>query len=285
MSTSLVPGLSFGPNLSSLPPAGQLLLITDHLASPADFILHRALALQLKNTASHPQHVILLSIASDFTHWSAIAAKSNINLNQHLKARSLTYIDGLSLSAYRSTPLIDSEKDGYVRCSPLFSTGSQEPSLRGLYDIIAQSLLHVSDESLTSKLLILDDITILELIGVPSITVTRFIRALRALCRRHSTGLIVRAHVSPSSDADSRMPFDSDILRTLIDVCHAHVEVRPLASGRSGAVSGEIAVHTGDDMMNEGRDEVGMGRKRSVHYRLNDGGAVFFQKGMGTSVL
>ncbi|KAF8505064.1 hypothetical protein JB92DRAFT_2793957 [Gautieria morchelliformis] len=290
MSVSLVPGLSFGPNLLPLPPPGQFLFITDQLASPADFILHRALALQLKpvNPNSHRPRVILVSVVSDFAHWCAIATKSNVNLKQHLTAGSLTYIDGLSLSAYQSPESPDThsvDEDGYVRCRPLFATGNGEPSLVGLYDIIARSLRYNSDDTVSQKMVIMDDITLLELIGVPSITITRFIRALRALCRRHTSALVIRAHCSPSPSAVLGMPFDSDLLRALVDVCHVHIEVRPLASGRSGAVSGEIAVHTGCLALSGVEGEAGMGRKGSIQYRLNDGGVVYFQKGMGAGVL
>jgi Elongation complex protein 6 len=291
MSASLVPGLSFGPNLLPLPPPGQFLLITDHLASPADFILHRALALQLKpvNSNSHRPRVILVSVASDFAHWCAIASKSNINLKQHMTAGSLTYIDGLSLSVYQSPKLPDShnvDKDGYLRCPPLFAAGNGESSLKALYDIIARLLRYNSDDTISQNMMIImDDITLLELIGVPSITITRFIRAARALCCRHTSALVIRAHCSPSPSAELGMPFDSDLLRVLVDVCHAHIEVRPLASGRSGAVSGEIAVQTGGLTLNGPEGEAGMGRKGSIQYRLNDGGVVYFQKGMGAGVL
>ena len=288
MATSLIPGLSFSHNLSCLPLGGQLLLITDHLASPADFILHRALALQLKQvqpTTHHPR-VILVSIASDFAHWCAIAAKSNVNLGYHLKTGSLTYIDGLSLSAYPSPELNatgDADDIGYVRCHPLFENGTREPSLKELYDVVAQSLQGNSDEAI-SQMVIMDDITLLELIGVPSIVIARFVRAAYALCRQHAAGLVIRAHVSSSSNADFGIPFDSDLLRVLVDVCHMHIEVRPLASGRSGAVSGEIAAHGRNLALIEG-GQARTGRKASVQYRLNDGGVAFFQKGMGAGVI
>ena len=290
MSTSLLPGLSFGHDLSSLPLAGQLLLITDHIASPADFILHRTLALQLKpvHSSSHHPRAILMSIASDFSHWCAIAAKSNVNLRQHLKTGSLTYIDGLSLSAYPSSKLTatsDADEVGYVRCPPLFGSENREPSLKGLYDVVAQSLRGSSDEDVSQKTVIMDDITFLELIGIPSIAITRFVRAVHVLCRRHTAGLVIRAHASPALNADSGIPFDSDLSRLLIDICHVLIEVRPLASGRSGAVSGELAVHAGVGSFTERGGKARTGRKGGVQYRLNDGGAVFFQKGMGAGVL
>lgn len=279
MTATLVPGLC------GLPPKGHLLLITDELSSPADFILHRALALYLKHPHNPAHHVLLVSFVSEFAHWQAIASKSNLNLVQNLSAGSLTYIDALSISAYPSTAHDPhTSQPGYITCPPLFTT--KPPSLKILYNLIAQSISH----SRTTELLIFDDISLLELIGIPPTSLSQFIRALRALCHRHNIPLLLRAHITPSSSPS--FPFDSPLLKTLLTTTHTHIEVRPLASGRSGAVSGEIALHIGpeglacpfppsDDIANN----AGMGRKASVQYRLNDGGAVFFQKGMGAGVL
>jgi hypothetical protein len=52
----------------------QLLLITDELPSPADFLLHRILASQLRENA--PGKAIILSVSEDLARWKAIAAKS-----------------------------------------------------------------------------------------------------------------------------------------------------------------------------------------------------------------
>ena len=52
----------------------QFVLITDELAAPADFLLHRCLHSWLKDGASHK--CILFSILGDFSRWKAIASKS-----------------------------------------------------------------------------------------------------------------------------------------------------------------------------------------------------------------
>jgi hypothetical protein len=280
MCTSIVPDLAFHPDHSSLPPPGQLLLITDHLASPADFILHRALSIYLKELKDG--RTILVSLAWEFAHWRAIAAKSNVNLPQHLASESLVFIDGLSLSEYHMPSSVPESRDN-VTCPPLLIDG--DPCLRKLYQLIAQSLREAPLKDLhdlpSRRTVIIDDITVLELVGVPTIALIRFIRALRALCLSQSASLIIRAHSSVSSEPG--ISLDSELLRCLLDSCHAHIEVRPLASGRSGAVSGEIAVHKGG--LSLGDELVTAGRSAAMQYRLSDGGAVFFQKGMGAGVL
>lgn len=70
----ILPTLVFGSNRSHLPTAGHVLLVTDQLASPADFILHRTLAVALKTTTS--SRCIVVSTMQNYFHWKAIAARS-----------------------------------------------------------------------------------------------------------------------------------------------------------------------------------------------------------------
>jgi hypothetical protein len=47
--------------------------------------------------------------------------------------------------------------------------------------------------------------------------------------------LVVRHHIVTPPEPDS-------LLQHLLQLCTYHIEVRPLASGRSGAVSGEVCI-------------------------------------------
>jgi hypothetical protein len=57
-----------------LPCLGQLLLITDELAAPAESFLHRRLGAHLKDTKN--SKCVILSVSEGLTRWKAIAAKS-----------------------------------------------------------------------------------------------------------------------------------------------------------------------------------------------------------------
>ncbi|KAF8509591.1 hypothetical protein BU17DRAFT_56027 [Hysterangium stoloniferum] len=301
-----------------------MLLITDHLAASAEFVLHRALHLGLRpwtpaarradGADEHPRRqqpqgrgaaVVLVSLARGLAHWRAIAARSGVSLARHLEAGSLAFVDGLAISAYAGQGggggggEVGGEA-GCTRCPPLFSRdgGDAAPTLRGLYDVIQRALPPVGGSSAAetepprpAPVVIIDDITLLSSIGVADAAVARFIRALRALCRRRAAGLIIRAHAAAAARQHAEaMPFGSDVLRALIECSHRHVEVRPLASGRSGAISGEVAVHRGGLGIGSGGDDDDgaggkMGRGTAVHYRLDGSGAVFFQKGMSAGIL
>ncbi len=50
---------------------------------------------------------------------------------------------------------------------------------------------------------------------------------------QHNASLVVRHHLVTDDGID-------DLLCELMQLCVYHVEVRPLSSGRSGAVSGQV---------------------------------------------
>lgn len=55
-------------------PDGVILLITDQLAAPADFVLHRTLAIHLRERRKPCS--LILSVSEGFGRWKALAAKS-----------------------------------------------------------------------------------------------------------------------------------------------------------------------------------------------------------------
>jgi hypothetical protein len=58
-------------------PSGVLLLVTDQLSSPADFLLHGSLIDHLKRAKSdNPNKTVVLSVSEDLTRWKSIVAKS-----------------------------------------------------------------------------------------------------------------------------------------------------------------------------------------------------------------
>ncbi|KAJ3517047.1 hypothetical protein NLJ89_g747 [Agrocybe chaxingu] len=192
-------------------PDDIILLLSDELAAPADFILHRTLAAHLKaglvSGRVKPKSVIL-SVSEGLSRWKTLAMKSNINLQTHLDAGTLEFIELLSCAE-----------------------PSAEANLRGVFDRV-RTALENSRPSQQLPLIILDDVSVLEWIGFSPTSVQRFIRALRSLALKANATLVLRHHVVTPNEPD-------ELLRHLLQICTYHLEVRPLASGRSGAVSGE----------------------------------------------
>lgn len=64
----------FESSIPQLPLRGEILLVTDELNSPADFLLYRGLASHLKSAKSTKS--IVLSVSGGLSKWKAILAKS-----------------------------------------------------------------------------------------------------------------------------------------------------------------------------------------------------------------
>ncbi|TFK37565.1 hypothetical protein BDQ12DRAFT_607492 [Crucibulum laeve] len=233
-------------------PEGIVLLITDELNSPADFLLHRSFAEHVKSAKGAKN--IVLSVSDSIARWKSIALKSNLNLAQYLASGSLEFVD---VSSHIQVP-----------------TGrSDQPNLHSLFNII-QPLLEKSDHGLA--LVILDDISTLEWIGFSLLDITRFTRALRAACLQIGATLIIRHHIVTPGEPD-------DMFRYLLQICTYRLEVQPLSSGRSGTVSGEIALHSGPGTIVDGQKLIP--RSLALQYKLTDNGPTFFEKGTSSGVL
>jgi hypothetical protein len=86
----------------------------------------------------------------------------------------------------------------------------------------------------------------------------------------------VRYHVAATDDLDS-------VLRILLQLSAYHIEVLPLSSGKSGSVSGEIALHAGVAL--PGTPLRVIPRSHALQYRLGDYHATYFERGTGHAVL
>ena len=89
---SLLPGVAFRSHQEErndpLPTGGALILATDHIDAPADFLLIRAATVVLKPSKTHNTAVIKRCIFMTFTkeesHWRAILGKS-VSHKDHLQ--------------------------------------------------------------------------------------------------------------------------------------------------------------------------------------------------------
>ncbi|KAJ7072835.1 hypothetical protein C8F01DRAFT_262424 [Mycena amicta] len=237
-------------------PPGVLLLVTDQLSSPADFVLHRGLIDHLKSNKQ--KRAIVLSDSPEFARWKAIAAKSNLQLDPLVEAGSFTFIDILE------------------RVKPPDNITDSEPRLLPILELVASTI----SESENDTLVIVDDLATLDWLGFSVLDITRFCRALYAACRKANATLLLRQHVLTPTPAE---PILDDLFRALRQLCTYHLEVLPLASGRSGTVSGQVALHAGP-AVSQTKVKL-LPRGAALQYRLTDGGATFFERGTGAGVL
>ncbi|TFY55918.1 hypothetical protein EVG20_g9141 [Dentipellis fragilis] len=234
------------------PAPGKPTLITDQLAAPADFVLHNILGSHLKGKKD--TSAVILSVSEPLARWKTVASRSNLDLTKKTTDGALTFIDVAK------------------------ETAIAEPTQTYLHSLFGRIRLQI-EESPSSKslLLILDDVTTLEWIGFPTLVLARFLRSLIALCTKFGVTLLVRHHTPIPDEPD-------DLFRILVQLCHYQVEVMPLSSGRSGAVSGELALHACPSAVPFASVRP-IPRTHALQYRLTDSGAVFFQRGTGQVVL
>ncbi|KAN0130283.1 Uncharacterized protein family UPF0405 [Lactarius tabidus] len=227
-------------------------VITDQLASPADFLLHQLLSEYMKS--SPDAKCIIVSTTQDLAKWKAISSRSGLNLTEKLEQGSIVFIDV-------PTQLPDlSLSDG--------------ASLLPLFNLIQNSVERQDDTENT--LVIFDELATFEWIGHSALDISRFARALVAYCAKSAVSLVVRYHIAAMDDLDS-------VLRMLLQLSAYHIEVLPLSSGKSGSVSGEIALHAGVALSGTPRRVIP--RSHALQYRLGDYHATYFERGTGHAVL
>ncbi|KAI0798692.1 hypothetical protein BC629DRAFT_1285418 [Irpex lacteus] len=241
-------------SLPQIPARGDVLLITDELSSPADFILHANLAAHLKD-ASETTRCIVLSVSESLSRWKALAAKATLNIPNLIAKQLLVFVD-IEIEIEESDP-------------------ASHPSLRRVFDRLV-ALLHDESHLFAHTLVIVDDLSTLEWIGFSIQDVSHFVRALSAACHKSNASLIIRHHIITPGSPD-------DLLRLLLQISTYRIDVFPLSTGRSGSVSGQIALYPGP-----GRTGMGMKaipRSKAVLYRLTDTSSMFFERGTGAAVL
>ncbi|KAJ3912179.1 hypothetical protein F5877DRAFT_54418, partial [Lentinula edodes] len=153
-------------------------------------------------------------------------------------------------------------------------------------------------------IIILDDITTLHWTSLASpLELGRFCRALRGLCVKNDAVLVIRHHVlSPAiftpttftpttftptftltpgdSPREDKEPSGDLLFRSLHALCTYHMDIQPLSSGRSGVVSGQIALHQGPNTTSTKTSIVQTRpRSRALQYKLTDTSAVYFERG------
>jgi len=227
-------------------------VITDQLASPADFLLHQLLSEYVKS--SPDAKCIIISTAQDLAKWKAISSRSGLNMTQKLEQGSIIFID---------------VPEQLPDLSP-----SDGTSLLPLFNLIRNCVERQNDTHNT--LVLFDELATFEWIGHSALDISRFTRALVAYCAKGAVSLVVRYHIAASDELDS-------VLRILLQLSAYHIEVLPLSSGKSGSVSGEIALHAGVALRGKPRRVIP--RSHALQYRLGDYHATYFERGTGHAVL
>ncbi|KAH0828022.1 hypothetical protein J3R83DRAFT_3671 [Lanmaoa asiatica] len=120
-----------------------LVLITDELHAPADFLIHRFLNLRLKD--SKRSRCLLLSVSEDIERIKSVASKSSLNISQNARFKFIDVYSHLEESEESEVP----------------DTSSRDSRLRHIFDLVSTELRGGQDDD-GKSLVILDDIATLE---------------------------------------------------------------------------------------------------------------------------
>ncbi|KIO22675.1 hypothetical protein M407DRAFT_245068 [Tulasnella calospora MUT 4182] len=205
----------------------------------------------------HKTGRVVVVSSLDEAHWKAVSQKLGLSLAPHFASNAFELLD----------------PSRFLGSSP-----DTQGTLRRLYDEIHQRIPRTADASRSStpRLLVIDDISILEWISTEPTTIIRFIRAIRHITASSGTGVVIRYH----STSPTKPP---PVLQHLMETCHYHVSVKSLTSGRSGAVSGEATINAGPVVEDKGF--VSRPTAEALHYRVDASGFKFFDRGTAGGVI
>lgn len=161
----------------------RLLLVTDQLPAPADFLLHRFLHLHLKQTKT--AKCIVLAVSESLERWKSVAAKAVRRVLASHRSKCLTVASSLqnvNVAQNGSFQFID-VFDHHPPLADREQGNTNKISLRTIYDLLSVML---SDSQVDGQtpLVILDDIASLEWLGFSLLDLSRFSRALKNLCAK-----------------------------------------------------------------------------------------------------
>ncbi|KAI5450571.1 hypothetical protein NCC49_002830 [Naganishia albida] len=272
---------------SPLPSPGTHLLVTDTLAASADFIIYHVVLEFLRSgrpTSSDPLRPVLIADFSggrkSTAHWEAIGKKlgSPVPLKQS---------DSFSII----TPSAHTFPSANTNAPSLY-TDADEPTLQAVYQSIAERI-----SANGTGLVVLDDLSELLLLGFPAHEVSKFVRSLLALARKHQTILLTHIHTDSltSANATQSLPHtptpDLDLLLRLMRLGGGvWWRIEGLKTGRSGVVTGEISSHPLvplplDTTTLASCSVPTIPRSKPLQYRMDDSGVKTFAKGTGEGYL
>ncbi|GAA5836628.1 hypothetical protein JCM11251_002682 [Rhodosporidiobolus azoricus] len=275
---SLTPSSS--SHRSALPPPRTSLLLTDTLASPAQFAIAHYLQRLLRplhgvvsNSAAGMKgkgkeggrRVVLVGVGEKEEYWAALLRKHSIQLPAESTAGRFSYIDATSPS---------------TTLSSLYTSLSSLLRLRDVQDGV--------EEEWEGPLVILDDVSALLWRGEGAREVVRWWKAVRGAVDATNSSMITVLHAdslspsfppTPSPSTPFEEPDDQYLFRQIVQQCDVWVEVAGLMTGGgTGGTRGEITLHRAPSLLEQ---HFIVDSSPPLQYRLEDNGAQYEVKGLG----
>ncbi|KAK8861736.1 hypothetical protein IAR55_002559 [Kwoniella newhampshirensis] len=272
--TYLTPHLPFASSSPSLPPPSSHLVLSDTLSSPSHFATYHLVSAAV---GKERRRVVWVDFRGEGrASWEAVLKKLGTPLPP---ASSKEFVHITPSSLPYSIPTNST--------SPRLSDDGSRASLRATYDSVVP---HLKEGSLV----ILDGLSELVWMGMSSVEVGSFVRAIFAKVRNTKSTLVSTVHADhlPLASSSTYNPRSSDsnadLLERLLRVGQGGWwRISHLPSGRSGDVMGEISSHPLSSYIEQGEKNgfTHVPRSNPLQYRLEASTVRVFPKGTGRGFL
>jgi len=189
-----------------------------HLVEEEDllgtFLTYHFLHLALRQSSN----VTLVGLENTFGHYNGVSSKFGINMTKSREAGQINFIDGLKLVSENVND------DGVVDTLPLLNS------------IISQVKQCVKENTV----LIIDKISLLHSLGLTNREMLALVQELQSICEQHKSCLVTRSRTLTGLGEDDSHDEGDHISAFLSHTANLTIAVRPLASGRSSTVTGNL---------------------------------------------
>ena len=179
------------------------------------FLVNHFLHLALRQSS----HVILVGLENTFGHYKGVSSKFGINMTKSRDAGYVDYIDGLKLISEN----INSEGTLVIE------------------QFLNSMLAQVREYHKENTVLIIDKISLLRSLGVTDREMLALVQELHLICHQHKSCLITRSRAMTGlGDCENHEEGNDRISAFMSHTSNLSIAVRPLSSGRSSTVTGNI---------------------------------------------
>ena len=205
------------------------------------FLVHHFLVTSIKNR----RKVVFIGLEQSLGHYSAVALKNGINLHKFRDTGQLVFIEGLK--NYADAYLGDAG-DGF----DFIAKPRDRQVLKQLYKRVEQEVnrLNTAASACASTTVIVDKLSVLLSLGVPSNDVVIFARYLQSMVQKSQGCEVVLLTRRDPDDVDEALNSVSAYLARSSDLV---VRCWPLCSGKSSSVTGNLCFEWSDGACETGR--------------------------------
>ncbi|XP_057689197.1 elongator complex protein 6 [Corythoichthys intestinalis] len=254
---------------------GEFVLLSDR-QSDASFLIHHFLGFYLRAGCQ----VCFVGLAQSLSHYSAVSQRLGVSLSQAKEKGQLVFLEGLNESLSILNP--DGARPGSQAMDFLRNPGA---GLRSLFQSVHSSLTSQGAESgsLRPPALLVDDVSVLQSLGVSVDSVLDFSHYCRALvCSQLKGNVVMLLRCDGEDDDDDTGSEESSerLLRGLTHQCSLSLSVQGLPTGYCRDIHGQLEVWDRRRQA-DGQDQ----KKTTFQYKVHDKGASFFAPGTSSAVL